>query len=84
MESQQARDSLQQVKERHDEIIKIQKSLEDLLSLFHELAFLVESQAPIIDKIEDNITSTAINTEKGKSALRDGKRKRRKYLKVNP
>ncbi len=44
METEQARQMLADVEARHNDIIKLEKSLKELHDLFLEMALLVESQ----------------------------------------
>jgi len=50
-----ASEALAYVQERHKEILKLQKSLEEVHQMFVDLAVLVEQQGEVIDRIAFNI-----------------------------
>jgi len=57
-ETEQARQTLADVETRHNDILKLEKSLIELHDMFMEMAALVESQGEMIDRIETHVTST--------------------------
>lgn len=59
----QAQKTLAQMKERHQEIVSIQKSIEELHQMFVDMAIIVNQQGELIDKIEDHVANTLEYTE---------------------
>lgn len=57
METEQAKQILADVEFRHDDIIKLEKSLKELHGLFLEMSLLVDRQGDVIDRIETNVIS---------------------------
>jgi len=72
-----AKNALLDIQERHKEIIKIEKSINELHQLFVDMAVLVESQGELIDQIEYNVQQSVNFTEKGVQELQSA----RKYQK---
>ncbi|PAV17162.1 syntaxin [Pyrrhoderma noxium] len=71
------------VKDRHDEIKRIEKTLVELAQLFTDISLLVEQQGDIIDNIEEktglaelDIEAGKISTEKAVVSARGYRRKR--------
>ncbi|CEF67941.1 Syntaxin-4 [Strongyloides ratti] len=46
---------IEDVKSRHKEILKLEKSVLKLFTLFQDILFIVDSQNEVIDRIEENI-----------------------------
>ena len=44
---------------RHEEIIKLEKSIMEVHEMFLDLAVLVESQGALVNNIEDNVLKTS-------------------------
>lgn len=60
-----ARNAYREVQDRHTEIQKIQKSMEELGQMFNEMAMLVEQQDEDIRQIEGNAQDVDTNVTKG-------------------
>lgn len=58
-ETEDARQKLNAVQARHEEIIKLEKSIVEVHEMFLDLAVLVESQGAMINNIEDNVCKTS-------------------------
>ncbi|XP_026686717.1 syntaxin-1A-like [Diaphorina citri] len=54
-ETLEARKALEDVQIRHQELLKLEKSIQELRDLFVEMALLVEQQGDIIDSIEHHV-----------------------------
>jgi len=54
-ETQQAKQSLREIEARHNDIIKLEKSIKELHDIFIDMAILVQSQGEMIDRIEYNV-----------------------------
>jgi len=57
-ETEDARQKLNAVQARHEEIVKLEKSIMEVHEMFLDLAVLVESQGAMINNIEDNVLKT--------------------------
>lgn len=51
----QAKQSLKDIEQRHNDIMKLEKSIKELHDMFMDMAMLVESQGEIIDRVEHNV-----------------------------
>lgn len=80
----QAKDALAYVKQRHQEILKIEKSLLELQRLFNDMAVLVSAQAEFIDRIQDNITVAKQNVKDGVNELRKARHYQSHKFKLSP
>jgi syntaxin 1A len=54
-DTQQAKQSLKDIEARHNDIMKLEKSIKELHDMFMDMAMLVESQGEMIDRIEHNV-----------------------------
>ncbi|KAG5450437.1 Syntaxin-1A [Clonorchis sinensis] len=73
MDTQQARQNAADIEARHEDILKLEKSIRELHELFIDLAALVDSQSELLDRIEynvdatqDHITGAVVATKKAK------------------
>jgi len=57
-ETEDAKQKLNAVQARHEEIVKLEKSIMEVHEMFLDLAVLVESQGAMINNIEDNVLKT--------------------------
>jgi len=77
-----AKDALQEVQNRHDDIKKIERTIEELANLFQEMQILVEAQDTTIVQIEEHAVQVQTNLEQGvvhvEKALDSAKAARRK------
>lgn len=75
-----ARSALNEIENRHKELLELESRIRDIHELFFQLALLVEEQGPMVDNIEANVCATedyvAKATEQIKKAV--------KYKKKNP
>ncbi|PJF19852.1 hypothetical protein PSACC_00334 [Paramicrosporidium saccamoebae] len=62
--------TLAEMKERHQDIIAIEKSIKELHQMFVDMAIIVEQQGELIDKVEDFVTNTAEYTEAAAEEMR--------------
>lgn len=65
----QARAVLDAVKNRHQELIKIEQQMTELAQLFVDLDTLIVQQAPMVEKIEQNAETTVEDLYKGNEQL---------------
>ncbi|XP_066908735.1 syntaxin-1A isoform X1 [Halyomorpha halys] len=57
-ETIEARRALEDVQVRHEELLKIEKSLQELRDLFIDMAILIEHQGELVNRIENHVLST--------------------------
>ena len=62
---QQARNTLDDVMEKHKDIVKLEASITELAEMFNDLAVLISSQGEILDRIEQNVSNTKSYATKG-------------------
>ncbi|XP_028647600.1 syntaxin-4 [Erpetoichthys calabaricus] len=63
-DTQATKQALNEIESRHDEILKLERSIRELHELFQYLAMEVEAQGEVIDRIEDNILQSKNYVEK--------------------
>ncbi|VDN15493.1 unnamed protein product [Dibothriocephalus latus] len=66
-DTQQAKQSLADIEARHEDIIKLEKSIKELHDMFMDMAMLVESQGEMIDRIEFNVDQAVDYIETAKA-----------------
>lgn len=54
---QEAKKALEEIKDRHEEIIKLEKSIKELHQLFLDMAVLINQQGEMLDRIEFNVSN---------------------------
>ncbi|XP_065098493.1 syntaxin-4 [Paramisgurnus dabryanus] len=74
--------ALNEIESRHDEIIKLERSIKELHDMFQYLAMEVQAQGDMIDRIEENIKASHNYVEKAvadtTAAVETSKKVRRK------
>lgn len=65
-----ARQALNEIETRRDEIFKLERSIRDLHDMFQYLAMEVEAQGEMVNRIETNITQSTNYVEKAKENTR--------------
>ncbi|XP_022162379.1 syntaxin-like isoform X1 [Myzus persicae] len=65
-ETLEARSTLQEVQDRHLELLKLEKSIQELRDMFVEMAMLVEKQGDIINSIEQHVLRAGEAAENAK------------------
>ncbi|TPP63990.1 Syntaxin [Fasciola gigantica] len=66
-DTQQAKQSLADIEARHQDIMKLEKSIKELHDMFMDMAMLVESQGEMIDRIEYNVEQAVYYIESAKA-----------------
>jgi len=61
--------ALEDVNQRHKELLKLEESMKELQSLFVDMAAMVEQQGALIDQIDFNVSSAEQHTEKAVEQL---------------
>ncbi|XP_042860789.1 syntaxin-1A-like [Penaeus japonicus] len=80
-ETQIARQQLQDLQERHEAVIMLEKSITELCQLFQDLALLVHQQGETIDRIESHMFEAQERATKAKEQLQEAVVQRRKVVK---
>lgn len=78
-----ARAALQDIQDRHQNLIKIEKTVLELQQLFVDMAVLVKSQGEVLNQIEDQVNNANDYTEKAVDELKEAvvyQKKARKKL----
>lgn len=70
----EAKAALQDIKDRHVDIAKLEKSLRELHEMFLDMAILVESQGDMIDRIEYSVEKSADYVEVARKELKQAER----------
>lgn len=65
-DAQATKQALNEIESRHDEILKLEKSIRDLHDMFQYLAMEVEAQGEMVDRIESNIKQSSNYVENAK------------------
>jgi len=69
-ETEDAKKQLGEVKDRHEELMRFEKSILELTELFNEMIGIVQGQGITINKIEQKIIVTETSVEHGVGALK--------------
>ena len=79
----QARQMLQEVTSRHEEIKRLENSIKELFDVFVEMANLVEAQGEMIDRIEYNVDQVAEYVEEAVKETQQAKQIKNTIRKVS-
>ena len=74
---------LKDVESRHQDIIKLEKSLIELHEIFNDIAALIESQGEILNNIEINVASATDIVERTRRTMHHATEMSRKNIKVS-
>ncbi|TMS22061.1 Syntaxin-4 [Larimichthys crocea] len=66
IDAKATRQALNEIESRHDEILKLERSIKDLHDMFQYLAMEVEAQGEMVNRIEANIMQSSDYVEKAK------------------
>ncbi|XP_069016185.1 syntaxin-4 [Embiotoca jacksoni] len=66
IDAKATKQALNEIESRHDEIMKLERSIRDLHDMFQYLAMEVEAQGEMVDRIENNIKQSSDYVEKAK------------------
>lgn len=62
-------DEVQRIRDKHQDILRLEQSIADLAQMFQEMAVLVDSQGEMLDSIEHHIHKTKDYTAKAEEQL---------------
>ncbi|KAK5575991.1 hypothetical protein RB653_007127 [Dictyostelium firmibasis] len=77
----QAKNALDYITDRHNDILKLEQSIRELHQLFLDMAVLVETQGELLNVIEANIGSAVLDTREGTDNLREANKLHKKSRK---
>lgn len=66
-----------EMKERHHDILAIERSIKELHQMFVDMALIVEQQGELVDRIEDHVGNTLEYTEHAALEMRQAVEKQR-------
>ncbi|XP_029312192.1 LOW QUALITY PROTEIN: syntaxin-4 [Cottoperca gobio] len=66
IDAQATKQALNEIESRHDEILKLERSIRDLHEMFQYLAMEVDAQGEMVNQIETNIRQSSNYVEKAK------------------
>ncbi|KAI1288348.1 Syntaxin-3 [Halotydeus destructor] len=73
--------SLDQVQERNDDLIKLEKNIRELNTMMQDFAILVDSQGEVVDSIDNRVTESKSSAEQGKEQVAKAHQYQVKYWK---
>jgi len=71
-------DEVQRIREKHHDILQLERSIEDLAQMFQDMAVLVEAQGEMLDAIEVHVSRTKVHTAKAEQNLMQTRKAQRK------
>ncbi|CAM9179335.1 unnamed protein product [Lampetra fluviatilis] len=69
LESQLTRQQLGEIQSRHEELLKLEKSIQEVHDMFINIAIMVATQGDMVNNIEEHVKSASEHTEKGRTVL---------------
>lgn len=72
-QTQMAQQQLTELQDRHDEFIRLEKSIVEVHDMFLEIGNLVSQQGEMVDNILQNVLKAEMDVEKGKDHLHQAK-----------
>jgi len=76
-ESQQAKEDLKRLEDRHLEMVKLEQGIKEVHEMFLDISVLVETQGEAVGRIEDVIGQAAHNVEQGRQQLAEAEKKKK-------
>uniref|UniRef100_UPI0037E99894 syntaxin-4-like n=1 Tax=Semicossyphus pulcher TaxID=241346 RepID=UPI0037E99894 len=70
IDAKATKQALNEIESRHDEILKLERSIKDLYEMFRNLAMEVEAQGKMVNRIENNIEQSSDYVEKAEKHTR--------------
>lgn len=80
-DSRIARQQLSDIQSRHNDIIKVEKSITEVRDMFTEMAFLIEKQGEQVNSVEYFAGKTATNVDSGRNDLRKAEKRDHRHRK---
>jgi len=76
-ETNQAKEDLKMLENRHLEIMKLEKGISEINDMFIELSHLISEQGETIDRIEDHVNNAAAEVESARGQLKEAEKKQK-------
>ena len=70
------------IKNRHEDIVKLEKSIQELHEMFQDILMLVESQGEVLNNIEKNVNNAAEYANKAHKDVTQARAASRRNMKV--
>jgi len=67
-------DEVQRIRDKHNDILRLERSIQDLVQMFNEIALLIDSQGELLDAIEVHVQNTHEYTNKAVKELEVAKK----------
>ncbi|XP_031844625.1 syntaxin-1A [Nomia melanderi] len=80
-DSKIARQQLSDIQSRHNDIVKLEKSIAEVRDIFTEMAFLIEKQGEQVNSVEYFAGKTANNVDTGRTDLKKAEKRSHRYRK---
>ncbi|RZF31886.1 hypothetical protein LSTR_LSTR015458 [Laodelphax striatellus] len=77
----EARQNLQDIRDRHQELMNLEKSIIELHEMFGDLAVLVENQGEMIDRVESYVSNGVDLVKQGQVQLTEAERSQKRARK---
>ncbi|BHF59588.1 hypothetical protein SprV_0100254800 [Sparganum proliferum] len=77
-----AKRSLVEIEARHADILKLERSIEEMRDLFSEIALLVDQQGDLIDNIEHNVVIAEDSVGSARKQVQSAVRSKERNLKM--
>ncbi|EFJ28662.1 hypothetical protein SELMODRAFT_93442 [Selaginella moellendorffii] len=74
-------DTIQEIQERHDAVVEVERNLRELQQIFQDLATLVDAQGAQLNTIEEHVNKAASFVDRGTQQLVKAKRSQRRSRK---
>merc|ERR1711997_1415224 len=81
-ESQQAKEDLKRLEDRHLEMVKLEQGIKEVHDMFMDISILVETQGEAVGRIEDVVGQAAHNVEEGRKQLAEAEKKKKSGRKL--
>lgn len=86
-QTQQAKQSLQEIEARHADLIKLETSIKELSQMFMDMALLISSQGEMVDNIQHIVETTGIYVEQAREQVKQAgdyqKKARKKRIMIS-
>ncbi|KAG7196531.1 hypothetical protein KM043_018555 [Ampulex compressa] len=78
-DSRIARQQLSEIQSRHDDVLKLEKSIVEVRDMFAEMAFLIEKQGDQVSSVEYFAGKTTDNIDNGRCDLKKAKKRANRH-----
>jgi syntaxin 1A len=78
LQTQQAQASLRDIESRQDDLVKLEASITEMNQMFKDVAFLIANQEVMVDNIEQNVQTAAVDVDNGRIQIQEAKEHQRR------